>query len=71
MRTRSEIRKIAPDTVATATLTIETRGRGFTEFTRDAASFLSEINALDGTLLVFLRHTSASLLIQENADPDV
>ena len=52
-------------------LTIETRGEGFVEITRDAAGFLREIEAGDGVLLAFIRHTSASLVIQENADPDV
>lgn len=60
-----------PDLVATATLTIETAGVGFVEFTRDAAAFLAEAGAGNGTLLVYVRHTSASLVIQENADPDV
>jgi secondary thiamine-phosphate synthase enzyme len=60
-----------PELMATATLVIETPGTGFTEFTREAARFIAEAGAKDGTLLVFLRHTSASLVIQENADPEV
>jgi len=67
----SAIISSAPDTIATATLEIETRGEGFTEITQEAARFLCEAKARDGSLLVFLRHTSASLVIQENADPDV
>jgi secondary thiamine-phosphate synthase enzyme len=58
-------------TVATAVLAVETSGAGFFEITRDAARFLDEIEAGDGALLLFIRHTSASLVIQENADPDV
>lgn len=69
--TRSGISKVVPDTIATATLTIQTPGVGFTEFTREAQAFLDDIGARDGALLLFLRHTSASLVIQENADPDV
>ena len=68
---RTDISKVVPDTIATATLSIETPGVGFTEFTREAKAFLDDIRAHDGALLLFLRHTSASLLIQENADPDV
>jgi len=57
--------------VAEADLTIETRGAGFTDITREARQFIGESGAGDGILLVFLKHTSASLTIQENADPDV
>jgi secondary thiamine-phosphate synthase enzyme len=57
--------------LATAALEVETAGAGFTDITAEAARFLSEAEAGDGVLLVFLRHTSASLTIQENADPDV
>ena len=52
-------------------LTIETRGQGLTEFTDRAVAFLRQAGAGDGLLTVFVRHTSCSLLIQENADPDV
>jgi secondary thiamine-phosphate synthase enzyme len=48
---------------------IETRGPGLTEFTRDVARWLE--GAGDGLLTLMVRHTSASLLIQENADPEV
>ena len=58
-------------TVLSATLTVETRGPGFIEITRDAASFLRQAGACEGVLLLFVRHTSASLTIQENADVDV
>jgi secondary thiamine-phosphate synthase enzyme len=66
-----DLRSIAPDTIAAATLTVDTPGAGFTEITREVAAFLREANAADGVLLAYLRHTSASLVIQENADPDV
>lgn len=56
---------------AEATLQVETPGEGFTDITREATAFLTEIAAGDGVLTVFCRHTSASLTIQENADPDV
>lgn len=52
-------------------LHIQTRGPGFTDISRDVRRWLAEILAGDGLLTVFVRHTSASLVIQENADPDV
>ena len=68
---RSAITCVAPDLIATATLTVDTPGQGFTEITTEAGRFVAEAGAGDGTLQLFLRHTSASLVIQENADPDV
>jgi secondary thiamine-phosphate synthase enzyme len=67
----SLIARVPPDQIATATLVIETAGEGFIEFTGDAKQFIAEARAGDGMLVIFLRHTSASLTIQENADPDV
>jgi secondary thiamine-phosphate synthase enzyme len=52
-------------------LRISTRGRGFYEITDNVADWLSEKGFQNGLLTLHLRHTSASLLIQENADPDV
>jgi secondary thiamine-phosphate synthase enzyme len=67
----STIRKTPLETIASTTLAVETAGEGFFEITRDVTRFLSEIDARDGVMLLYLRHTSASLVIQENADPDV
>jgi secondary thiamine-phosphate synthase enzyme len=67
----SAVKTTRVETIATAVLTIETSGEGFFEISRDAASFLKDIKARDGALLLYLRHTSASLVIQENADADV
>lgn len=50
---------------------IQTRGRGLYEFTRDVQNWVRETGIGEGLLTLFCRHTSASLLIQENADPDV
>jgi len=66
-----DVRSVTPETIAAATLVAETRGPGFTEITPDVATFLRVAEAGDGVLLAFIRHTSASLTIQENADPDV
>lgn len=52
-------------------LRIETSGPGLYEFTGRAAAFVDEAGAGSGLLTLFVRHTSCSLLIQENADPDV
>ncbi|TYC51960.1 YjbQ family protein [Rhodobacterales bacterium] len=53
------------------TFSIRTQGQGLYEFTRTVGSWLAEEGAGDGLLTLFVRHTSCSLLIQENADPDV
>ena len=50
---------------------LSTRGRGLYEFTEEVAAWVSRNGIKDGLLTLHLRHTSASLLIQENADPDV
>jgi secondary thiamine-phosphate synthase enzyme len=52
-------------------LTLPTRGAGLYEFTDDARKFLSASGMQIGQMTLFCRHTSASLLIQENADPTV
>lgn len=52
-------------------LSIETPGLGMADFTQAAAGFVAESGIADGLLTIFCRHTSASLIIQENADPDV
>lgn len=53
------------------TITVSTRGPGLYEFTDQAADFAAKAGIADGLLTCFIRHTSASLVIQENADPDV
>jgi secondary thiamine-phosphate synthase enzyme len=52
-------------------LTVETPGRGLVEITDEVGRWAGGQGVTDGALTVFIRHTSASLLIQENADPDV
>ncbi|WP_075996976.1 secondary thiamine-phosphate synthase enzyme YjbQ [Salaquimonas pukyongi] len=52
-------------------LTILTHGQGLYEFTDEVAAFLRTSGMKEGMLTLFVRHTSCSLLIQENADPDV
>jgi secondary thiamine-phosphate synthase enzyme len=52
-------------------VTVATRGQGLYEFTGEAQAFMRGAGIEEGLLTVFVRHTSCSLLIQENADPDV
>ena len=52
-------------------LVLNTRGRGLIEFTAAVDKWITQNQFRDGLLTLHLRHTSASLLIQENADPDV
>lgn len=52
-------------------LVVSTRGRGFHEITREVVNEVHRAKVQTGLCTVFLRHTSASLVIQENADPDV
>jgi secondary thiamine-phosphate synthase enzyme len=63
--------RVAVEAVVTARLSVDTPGEGFVEITAEATRFVVEAGAADGVLLMFLRHTSASLAIQENADPNV
>jgi secondary thiamine-phosphate synthase enzyme len=56
---------------AVHSLQIQTRGRGLVELTREVTAWLAGQGMQTGLLTLFCRHTSASLLAQENADPDV
>lgn len=76
MRTEKPLTRSAPSTVqvttsSTAVLTVPTPGRHFVDLTAEAAKFIKEVHAREGALTLFIRHTSASLTIQENADPSV
>lgn len=56
---------------ATTTLVVATPGRGLHEITRAVRDWVAQTGVRDGLLTLFVRHTSASLLVQENADPTV
>ncbi|AWM05145.1 secondary thiamine-phosphate synthase enzyme YjbQ [Bradyrhizobium symbiodeficiens] len=76
MTTEKRLARSAPSsvqatTIASSLLTVQTPGRGFTDLTSEAAKFIADVLARDGALTLFIRHTSASLTIQENADPSV
>jgi secondary thiamine-phosphate synthase enzyme len=62
---------IRATTIVSSLLTVQTPGRGFTDLTADVAKFVREAGAKEGAVTLFIRHTSASLTIQENADPTV
>ena len=62
---------VSADTVVTSLLTVQTSGRGFVDLTAEIAKFVRDARATEGAVTLFIRHTSASLTIQENADPSV
>jgi secondary thiamine-phosphate synthase enzyme len=68
---RSPSSHVSATTIVSSLLTIQTSGRGFTDLTSEIAKFVRDAGAREGTVTVFIRHTSASLTIQENADPTV
>lgn len=52
-------------------ITVETTGQGFTDITADVAALVRRAPVVNGIVHLFIQHTSASLIVQENADPDV
>ena len=68
---RSAPSTVAANTITSSLLAVETRGTGFIDITSEVAKFLREAGAREGVVTLFIRHTSASLTIQENADPSV
>jgi len=62
---------MASVTQASQLVRVATRGKGFTDITPEVARWLASIGAEEGLVTVFVCHTSASLTIQENADPNV
>ncbi|MHC2337926.1 secondary thiamine-phosphate synthase enzyme YjbQ [Bradyrhizobium sp. USDA 4454] len=69
--TRSAPSSVAATSIVSSRLTVETPGTGFIDITREVAQFLREARAGEGMVTLFIRHTSASLTIQEKADPTV
>jgi secondary thiamine-phosphate synthase enzyme len=68
---RAKASVVAATSIVTSLLTVQTRGKGFVDLTSEVAKFVRESNAREGAVTLFVRHTSASLTIQENADPSV
>ncbi|MBA2399024.1 MAG: YjbQ family protein [Bradyrhizobium sp.] len=62
---------ITATTIVSSLLSVQTSGAGFTDLTAEIARFVREAGAREGAVTLFIRHTSASLTIQENADPTV
>ena len=74
--TPKSLSRTAPSTVSATTivsslLTMQTSGAGFTDLSAEVGKFVAEAGAREGVVTLFIRHTSASLTIQENADPTV
>src|ERR1700716_4411705 len=62
---------VSATTIVSSLLTVQTRGAGFTDLSAEIAKFAKDAGAREGAVTLFIRHTSASLTIQENADPTV
>jgi secondary thiamine-phosphate synthase enzyme len=76
MTSSKSLSRTAPSTVTASTivsslLTVQTSGPGFVDLTSEVAKFVKDSGAREGAVTLFIRHTSASLTIQENADPSV
>jgi len=68
---RSPSSTVSAATIVSSLLTVQTTGRGFVDLTAEIAGFVKDAGAREGAVTLFIRHTSASLTIQENADPTV
>jgi secondary thiamine-phosphate synthase enzyme len=68
---RSGSSVVSAAAIITSRMAVETAGTGFTDLTAEVAKFVREAGAKEGAVTLFIRHTSASLTIQENADPSV
>jgi secondary thiamine-phosphate synthase enzyme len=68
---RSAPSTVSADTIVSSLLTVQTSGPGFVDLTAEVAKFVKDAGAKEGAVTLFIRHTSASLTIQENADPSV
>src|SRR5262249_6949420 len=65
----SPVLSFAPETIATATLMVETSGQAFTDITREAMQFVKQTRAKDAALFIFMRPPSPSLVTEKNAAP--
>ncbi len=68
---RTPLSTATADTIVSATIAVESPGAGFIDLTADIKRFVEDASAAEGLITLFSRHTSASLTIQENADPSV
>ena len=68
---RTTASSVTATSIVSSLLTVQTSGAGFTDLTAEVAKFVADARAREGAVTLFIRHTSASLTIQENADPTV
>jgi secondary thiamine-phosphate synthase enzyme len=68
---RSPLSTVSANAIVSSLLSVQTPGRGFVDLTAEIARFVKDAGAIAGMVTLFIRHTSASLTIQENADPSV
>jgi secondary thiamine-phosphate synthase enzyme len=68
---RSPPSTVNASNIVSSLLTVQTSGSGFVDLTAETAKFVRDAHAQEGAVTLFIRHTSASLTIQENADPSV
>jgi secondary thiamine-phosphate synthase enzyme len=68
---RSPSSSVSATAIVTSLITVETSGAGFVDLTAEVTRFVKDAGAREGAVTLFIRHTSASLTIQENADPSV
>jgi secondary thiamine-phosphate synthase enzyme len=68
---RTALSTVSANTIVSSLLTVQTPGRGFVDLTAEIARFVKDAGAKEGAVTLFIRHTSASLTIEENADPTV
>ena len=68
---RTTASSVTASAIVSSLLTVPTSGAGFTDLTAEVAKFVTDARAREGAVTLFIRHTSASLTIQENADPTV
>ena len=68
---RTALSAVSAATIMSSRLSVQTSGRGFLDLTGEVAGFVNDAGAREGMVTLFIRHTSASLTIQENADPSV
>jgi secondary thiamine-phosphate synthase enzyme len=68
---RGALTRVPAGAIVSTVFAVETSGTGFIDLTREIKQFVADAGAADGMVTLFARHTSASLTIQENADPSV
>jgi secondary thiamine-phosphate synthase enzyme len=68
---QTSLSRVGVNTIVSSLLIVQTAGAGFVDLTTEVGKFVDDARAQEGVATLFIRHTSASLTIQENADPSV